>query len=172
MYRFRRARVPENQRPITALDVVHRVWAKGIVMAWAPILHREYLGRTVMVVRALSLHLAHLLQNLIWLQKHLATIVAFDLEKMFSFAAVVFFFDVSTRVGVAECTVRCLRGFYRQLREWFRYVDGSEWFMANGLAQDCPASPDLMNILLSRFIVGRLRSVREWAVGDTFNHFS
>ena len=75
-------------------------------------------------------------------------------------------------MGVAECTVRCLRGFYPQLREWFRYVDGSEWFMANGLAQDCPASPDLMNILLSRFIVGRLRSVREWAVGDTFNHFS
>ena len=54
-------------------------------------------------------------------------------------------------MGVAECTVRCLRGFYPQLHEWFRYVDGSEWFMANGLAQDCPASPDLMNILFEPF---------------------
>ena len=53
---------------------------------------------------------------------------------------------VLTRVGVAACTVRCLRGLYRLiLLHPFPYgqVDGSEWFMANGLAQGCPASPDL-----------------------------
>ena len=31
------------QRPITVLDAVHSVWANGIVMVWAPVLHREYL---------------------------------------------------------------------------------------------------------------------------------
>ena len=34
---------PEDQRPVTVLDVVYRVWAKCVVMAWVPVLHREYL---------------------------------------------------------------------------------------------------------------------------------
>ena len=42
---------PQDQRPITVLDVVYRVWAKGIVMAVAPVLHREYLGGAVMRFR-------------------------------------------------------------------------------------------------------------------------
>ena len=47
----------------------------------------------------------------------------------------------------------CFRSFYRQLRQRFRYgqVDGSQWSMANGLAQGCPASPDLLNILFEAF---------------------
>ena len=32
-----------RSRPVTVLDVVYRVWAKGVVMAWVPVLHREYL---------------------------------------------------------------------------------------------------------------------------------
>ena len=76
---------PQDQRPITVLDVVYRVWAKGIVMTWAPVLHREYLDRTVMDFRAQSgtLHLAQLLQDLIW-QEHRGTplwLLSFDLEK-------------------------------------------------------------------------------------------
>ena len=67
-------------------------------------------------------------------------------------------------MGVAECTVRCLRSFCRQLPHRFRYgqEDGSEWVMANGLAQACPASPDLKNIPFEPL---RLRSVRaSWLV--------
>ena len=72
-------------------------------------------------------------------------------------------FSVVAVVGLVWCfgawgggdaqIVQCLRSFYRQLRHRFRYgqVDGSEWFMANGLAQGCPASPDLMNILFEPF---------------------
>ena len=76
--------LPQDQRPITLLDVVYRVWAKGIVN----VLHCEYLGRTVMGFRALSgtLHLAQLLQVLIWLQKHRGQplwLLSFDLEKCF-----------------------------------------------------------------------------------------
>jgi len=60
---------------------------------------------------------------------------------------------VLARVGVGSATVGCFRSFYSQLRQRFRYgqVDGSEWSMANGLAQGCPASPDLLNILYEAF---------------------
>ena len=49
--------------------------------------------------------------------------------------------------------MHCFEGFYRQARRRFRYgsVDGSLWQAANGLAQGCPASPDLLNILLEAF---------------------
>ena len=55
--------------------------------------------------------------------------------------------------GVDAPIVQCLRSFYRQLWHHFRHrqVDGSESFMANGLAQGCPATPDLMNILFEPF---------------------
>jgi hypothetical protein len=28
---------PQDQRPITVLDVLYRVWAKGVVLAWQPV---------------------------------------------------------------------------------------------------------------------------------------
>ena len=80
----------QDERPITVLDVVYRVWAKGVVMAWATVLHREYLGRTVICFRAQSGTMYT--QDLIWLQKHRGQplrLLFFDLEKMLSFAAVV-----------------------------------------------------------------------------------
>ena len=66
--------------------------------------------------------------------------------------------------------VCCLRNFYRQLRHRFRYgqVDGSEWFMANGLAQGCPTSPDLMNVLFEPFHRWAAAQKKEVAVADTF----
>ena len=43
--------------------------------------------------------------------------------------------------------------FYKSLRWRFRIgqVDGAGWHATNGLAQGCPASPDLLNILLEPF---------------------
>ena len=60
------------------------------------------------------LHLAQLLQDLIWLQKRLGQplwLLSFDLEKCFPSLPWWGLFGVLTRVGVADCTVRCLRSF-------------------------------------------------------------
>jgi hypothetical protein len=35
---------PRDQRPITVLDLLYRIWAKGIVMEWTPVLQREFFG--------------------------------------------------------------------------------------------------------------------------------
>ena len=35
---------PQDQRPITVLDVLYRLWAKGIIQGWAPVLQGIYLG--------------------------------------------------------------------------------------------------------------------------------
>ena len=58
---------PQDQRPITVLDVVYRLWAKGITQCWAPVLQGVYLGPTVMGFRAQAstLHLAQLLTDAI-----------------------------------------------------------------------------------------------------------
>ena len=55
--------------------------------------------------------------------------------------------------GMPPPLIRCFRSFYSHLRQRFRYghVDGSSWSMANGLAQGCPASPDLLNLLFEPF---------------------
>ena len=47
-------------------------------------------------------------------------------------------------------------------------VDGSEWFMANGLAQGCPGSPDLMSILFEPFHRWAAVLCKGVAVSDTF----
>ena len=62
---------------------------------------------------------------------------------MLSFAAVVGFFGGLTGVGVADCTVRCLRGFYCLLRHPFPYgqVDGSEWCIGQWLSPELSSQP-------------------------------
>ena len=57
------------------------------------------------------------------------------------------------QAGVEERVVRCFEAFYQQLERQFRYgqVEGEPWQASNGLAQGCPASPDLLNILLEPF---------------------
>ncbi len=39
---------PRDQRPITVLDVVYRIWSKGIVMVLSPVLQRDFLGQAAM----------------------------------------------------------------------------------------------------------------------------
>ena len=49
--------------------------------------------------------------------------------------------------------VACFEAFYCSLTRRFRYGqrEGAPWQATNGLAQGCPASPDLLNILLEPF---------------------
>ena len=149
---------PQDQRPITVLDVVYRLWSKGVVLAWASVLHGEYLGPTTMGFRvhASALHVAQLLNDLILLQQRRGEglwLVSFDVEKCFPSIPWWAVFGTLEHVGVDPRIVQCYRAFYKSLRQHFRYgqLDGEAWATANGLAQGCPASPDLLNILFEAF---------------------
>ena len=149
---------PQDQRPITVLDVVYRIWAKGVTLTWAPVLHGQYLGPSAFGFRAQAgpIHVAQLLTDVIELQRRRRLplwLISFDVEKCFPSLPWWAVFGVLSHVGVDPKVVRCFRSFYSDLRHHFRYghVDGAPWSMANGLAQGCPASPDLMNILFEPF---------------------
>ena len=149
---------PQDQRPITVLDILYRVWAKGTVLTWAPTLQGSFLGSTVMGFRAQAgtLHLVQLLGDLIELQKRHRKplwLISFDVEKCFPSLPWWALFGVLQRAGVPAKLIACFQSFYLNLRQRFRYghVEGSEWGTANGLAQGCPASPDLMNMLFEPF---------------------
>ena len=157
---------PQDQRPITVLDVVYRLWAKGVVLAWSPTLQGTYLGSAAMGFRAQTgpIHLAQLLTDLMVLQQRRGQqlwLASFDVEKCFPSLPWWAVFGVLARVGVGSATVGCFRSFYSQLRQRFRYgqVDGSEWSMANGLAQGCPASPDLLNEAFHRWASAQRKGV-------------
>ena len=79
---------PQDQRPITVLDVIYRIWAEGVVLTWTPGLDGAYLGSAAMGFRAQSgtLHFAQLLQDLILLQQRRGQelwLVHFDLKNVF-----------------------------------------------------------------------------------------
>ena len=79
---------PRDQRPITVLDLVYRIWAKGVVLAWAPVLQQSYLGQAAMGFRAGAgvLHLAQLLSDLMILQKRRGRqlwLASFDVQKCY-----------------------------------------------------------------------------------------
>jgi hypothetical protein len=79
---------PRDQRPITVLEVIYRVWSKGIILEWAPTLQRELLGPWTMGFRAGSgtLYLAQLLSDIIILQRRRGAelwLASFDVEKAF-----------------------------------------------------------------------------------------
>ena len=133
---------PQDQRPITVLDVVYRVWAKGVTITWAPVLHGEYLGDAALGFRAQAgtLHLAQLLSDCIELQKRRGEplwLISFDVKQCFPSLPWWGLFGVLERAGIAPRLVRCFHSFYSQLQLHFRYdqVDGSEWTMAKVLAE-------------------------------------
>ena len=149
---------PQDQRPITVLNVLYRIWAKGIVLAWGPTLQRDYLGPAAMGFRAQSgaVHLVQLLSDIIVMQRRRRAplwLASFDIKKCYDMLPWWALFRTLLRAGVAPQLVRVFQDFYRRLRRRFRYgqLDGGEWQAANGLAQGCPASPDLLNILFEAF---------------------
>ena len=80
-------------------------------------------------------------------------LASFDVEKCFDSLPWWAVFGVLWQAGVRLAVVDCFAAFYRNLRRRFRYgqVDGGLWAARNGLAQGCPASPDLLNILFEPF---------------------
>ena len=43
---------PQDQRPIAVLDVLYRLWAKGVVLTWVPSLQGLYLGPAALGFRS------------------------------------------------------------------------------------------------------------------------
>ena len=158
---------PRDQRPITVLDIVYRVWAKGIVLEWSATLNDNLLGPAAMGFRRElgTLHLAQLLNDLILLRRRRREqlwLASFDIQKCFDSLPWWALFGVLRRAGARETVVCCFEAFYRDLQRRFRYgqLDGATWHATNGLAQGCPASPDLLNLLFEPF--------HRWAAAQNF----
>ena len=149
---------PQDQRPITVLEVLYRLWAKGVVQDWRDVLQHQLLGSAAFGFRAGSgpLHAAQVIDDLILNSRAQHTelwLASFDVQKCFDSLPWWAVFRSLLAVGVSPAIVRCFSSFYQHVRRRFRYgaVDGDIWHAANGLAQGCPASPDLLNILLETF---------------------
>jgi hypothetical protein len=149
---------PRDQRPITVLDVLYRVWSKGLVREWSPAIQRGLLGSAAMGFRAQTgaLHLAQLLSDLIALRRRDRRplyLVSFDLEKCYDTIPWWAIFNTLLVSGAPSDRVNALQSFYQHLRRCFRYgqVEGDWWLAANGFPQGCSLSPDLLNILMESF---------------------
>ena len=149
---------PRDQRPITVLEVLYRLWSKGVVMEWGPALQKSFLSPAAFGFRSESgtIHLAQLLSDVIVLQRRRKAdlwLASFDIEKCFDSLPWWALFSMLRAVGMRRGLVRAFSSFYTLLRRRFRYgqVDGAIWQAANGLAQGCPSSPDILNILMEPF---------------------
>ena len=118
----------------------------------------SFLGPAAMGFRSQSgtLHVVQLLTDIIMLQarrRQPLWLISFDVEKCYDMLPWWALFRVLRRAGVRDAVVRAFRAFYMHLRRRFRYgqLDGEVWYATNGLAQGCPASPDLLNILFEAF---------------------
>ena len=80
-------------------------------------------------------------------------LISFDVEKCIPTLPWWAIFGVMKRPMVPPHIIAFFRSFYDALRQKFRsgQVDGSDWSMANGLAQGFPAIPDLLNLLFEPF---------------------
>ncbi len=80
-------------------------------------------------------------------------LASFDIAKCYPSLPSWVVFGNLEHLAVPAATVRAVRTFYTVLRARFRYsqVEGAEWSMANGLAQWCLASLDLLNIVFEGF---------------------
>ena len=157
----------KSQRPITVLELIFRIFAKGVVHSWRKTLTGEYLGEYAMGFRASSgsRHLAQFLSDVIasrtsegkevWVAK-------FDLWKCYDSVPWWALWGMMSEAGMSRRTIRAFRQFYERLRRHFRFghVDGSSWCSHNGLAQGCPAAPDMLNLLLEPF--------HRWAAANGF----
>jgi hypothetical protein len=79
---------PQDQRPITVLSLLYRIWSKGIVLSWTRVLQNSYLGQAAMGFRAASgtLHVAQLISDIMSLQRRrrgTLWLASFDIEKCY-----------------------------------------------------------------------------------------
>ena len=149
---------PQDQRPITVLEVLYRLWAKGVVLEWGPTLQNALLSDTAFGFRSGrgTLHAAQVVQDVLRLQRQQRAelwLASFDLAKCFDSLPWWAVFRILRAAGMSVNVVDTFAAFYRDVRRRFRYgaVLGEPWRAANGLAQGCPASPDLLNILFETF---------------------
>ena len=101
---------------------------------------------------ASTLHVAQVLSDVIALRKRQGRslwLASFDIEKCFDSLPWWALFCVLQHAGIRVQVVTAFSAFYQDLQRRFRYgqVDGDVWHAANGMAQGCPASPDLLNLL-------------------------
>ena len=107
---------PQDQRPITVLSVLYRIWSKGIVMEWTPVLQGEVLGHSAMGFRAgaSTLHVAQVLSDLISLRRRQVRplwLASFDIEKCFDSLPWWGLFRVLRHTGVHPRVVKCFSVF-------------------------------------------------------------
>ena len=145
---------PGDFRPITVLDVIYRLWARGIVELWKAPLQQDILSECVMGFRAERgcSHLAQLVQDVVDMSEDV-WLVSFDIQKCYDTLPWWALFGTISAYGVPESIVKAFEAMYTSLERRFRYGrwDGEAWTATNGLAQGCPASPDLLNFLYEPF---------------------
>ena len=101
-------------------------------------------------------HLAQLLSDVVAMRRMQGKevwLVSFDVKKCYDSIPWWALFGVMERSGVSRRVRRAFERFYEKLRRRFRYgtVDGEPWRGTNGMAQGCPAAPDMLNILFEPF---------------------
>jgi hypothetical protein len=79
---------PQDQRPITVLEIIYRIWSKGVVQEWSPTLQGQLLGQAAFGFRSQSgcLHAAQVLADLIEVrrsEKLELWLASFDVAKCF-----------------------------------------------------------------------------------------
>ena len=144
---------PNDYRPITVMDVVYRLWARGVVEEWKPELS-ACLRPTVMGFRSGygCTHLEQLVQDVIHVSKRQRTelwLVSFDIAKCYDSLPWWALFGTLEALGADPAIIGGFKGMYRDLTRRFRFgrLEGEQWRASNGLAQGCPASPDLLNAM-------------------------
>jgi hypothetical protein len=138
---------PQDQRPITILPVLYRLWSKGVSMDWAAEVQNVYLGPAAMGFRAQAgtLCVAQLLSDVIAICKRTKKelwLVSFDIEKAYDTIPWWALFKLMRQAGIASTVVNVFEYFSKNLQRCFRYgeVDGIWWQAANSLMQGCPAA--------------------------------
>ena len=138
---------PKDQRPIAALDVLYRLWAKRITLSRAAFLDGYLFGSSVLRfwAQAGTRHEAQHLSDLVVHRcKRPLFLVSFDLEKCFASLPWWAFGNWSTRAPPHRLPpphIVCrFRTFYARCRQRFRLgsqVVWEEWQAQDGLAQGC-----------------------------------
>ena len=109
---------PRDQRPINVLEVLYRIWSKGIILSWRSTLETQFLGSAAMGFRAQSgaIHLVQLLSDVIVMQHRRGAslwLASFDIEKCYDMLPWWAIFHTLLRCGVPKPVVGAFQAFYK-----------------------------------------------------------